>query len=84
MAYRHVTWEVNCVADDMARRALMTKGDITYMQGDVQADAHPNQLEEVYAQQSARPQLDWSALPATFNWSHRLQPPEVSVASVFG
>ena len=69
VAYRHITWEANCIADDMACRALMAKGDITYMQGDVPADAPPNQLEEVYAQQGARPQLDWSALPTPVNWS---------------
>ena len=49
VAYRHVTWEANCIANDMACRALTTKGDVTYMQGDVPADAPPNQLEEVYA-----------------------------------
>ena len=42
VAYRHVTWEANCVADNMAHRALMAKGDVTYMQGDVPADAPPN------------------------------------------
>ena len=55
VAYHHVTREANCVADDMAHRALMAKGDVTYMQGIVPADAPPNQLDEVYAQQGARP-----------------------------
>ena len=58
VVYRHVMQEANCIADDMARRALTAKGDVMYMQGDVPADAPPNQLEEVYAQQGARPQLD--------------------------
>ena len=49
VVYRHVTREANCVVYDMARHALAAKGDITYMQGDVQADAPPNQLDEVYA-----------------------------------
>ena len=55
MAYRHVTREANCVADDMARRALTAKGDVMYMRGEVPADAPPNQMDEVYAQQGARP-----------------------------
>ena len=42
VAYRHVTREANCVADDMARRALAAKGDVTYMQGDVPKDAPSN------------------------------------------
>ena len=42
VAYHHVTREANCIADDMACRALMAKGDITYMQGDVPAYAPPN------------------------------------------
>ena len=49
VAYRHVMREANCVADDMARRALAAKGDVTYMQGDVPVDAPPNQVDEVYA-----------------------------------
>ena len=68
VAYHHVMREANCIADDMACRALMAKGDVTYMQGDIPADAPPNQLEEVYAQQSVRPQLDWAVLPAPANW----------------
>ena len=84
VAYRHVMREVNCVADDMAHRALAAKGDVTYMQGDVPADAPPNQLEEVYAQQGARPHLDWMLLPTPVDWAQRLQPPDMSVASVFG
>ena len=84
VVYHHITCKASCVADDMARRALAAKGDVTYMQGDVPADAPPNQLEEVYTQQGARPQLDWSALPSPVDWSQRLQPPDVSVASVFG
>ena len=84
VAYHHVTLKANCIVNYMACRALMTKGDITYMQGDVPANASPNQLEEVYAQQGAWPQLDWSALPALVAWSQRLQPPDVSVVSVFG
>ena len=35
VAYCHVTQEVNCVADDMAHRALATEGDVTYMHGEV-------------------------------------------------
>ena len=54
VAYRHITREANCVADDMACRALTAKGDVTYMQGEVPADAPPNQVVEVYAQQGAR------------------------------
>ena len=42
VSYRHVTQATNCVADDMARQALMAKGNVTYMQGDVPADAPPN------------------------------------------
>ena len=42
VAYCHVTREANCVADDMARRALTAKGNVTYMPGDVPADAPPN------------------------------------------
>ena len=84
MVYRHVTREANCVADDMAHHALMDKGDVTYMQGDVPADAPPNQLEEVYAQQGAWPQLDWSVIPTPVGWMQRLQPPDMSVASIFG
>ena len=42
MLYPHVTREANCIADDMARPALVAKGDVTYMQGDVPADAPPN------------------------------------------
>ena len=42
VAYHHVTREANCIADDMARHALMTKGDVTYMQGNVPTDAPPN------------------------------------------
>ena len=53
MAYCHVTREANCVVDDMACQALAAKGDVTYMQGDVPADATPNQVDEVYAQQGA-------------------------------
>ena len=53
----------------MARRALAAKGDVTYMQGDVPADAPPNQVDEVYAQQGARPQLDWSALSTLVDWA---------------
>ena len=68
----------------MARRALAAKGDVTYMQGDVPADAPPNQLDEVYPQQGARPHLNWTALPTPVDWAQRLQPPAVSVASVFG
>ena len=55
VAYRHVTQEANCIADDMAHQALAAKGDVTYMRGDVLADAPPNQVDEVYAQQGARP-----------------------------
>ena len=84
MAYGHVMQEANCVADDMARRALMAKGDITYMQGEVPADAPPNQVDEVYVQQGARPQLNWSMLPTPVDWAQWLQPPAASVASVFG
>ena len=51
VAYHHVMQEANCIAYDMARHTLATKGDITYMQGDVPADAPSNQVEEVYAQQ---------------------------------
>ena len=42
VVYRHVTREANCVADDMARQALTAKCDVTYMQGDIPADAPPN------------------------------------------
>ena len=42
VAYRHVTQEVNCLANDMARRALTAKDDITYMQGSIPADAPTN------------------------------------------
>ena len=42
VAYHHITREANCVADDMARHALTTKGGIMYMQGDIPADAPPN------------------------------------------
>ena len=84
MAYHHVMWEANCVADNMACRALTAKGDVIYMQGDIPAEAPPNQLEEVYAQQGARPQLDWSALPTPVDWSQRLKPSDVSVVNVFG
>ena len=31
VAYRHVTQEANCMADDMACRMLVAKGDVTYM-----------------------------------------------------
>ena len=84
VAYRHVTREANCVADDMARRALVAKGDVTYRQGDVPADAPPNQVDEVYAQQGTRLQLDWTTLPTPVDWAQRLQPSAASVASVFG
>ena len=47
----------------------MAKGNVTYMQGDIPADAPSNQLEEVYMQQGARPQLDWLALPTQVDWS---------------
>ena len=43
------------MADHMVRRALAAKGDITYMQRDMPEDTPSNQLEEVYAQQGARP-----------------------------
>ena len=49
VAYCHITREANCVVDDMACRALTAKGDITYMQGDIPANAPPNQVDEVYA-----------------------------------
>ena len=84
VANHHITWEANYVADNMACHALTAKGDVTYMQGDVPADAPPNQLEEVYAQQGAQPQLNWSALPTPVDWAQRLQSPKVSVASAFG
>ena len=42
VAYRHVTRAANCMADDMARRALAAKGDVTYVQGDVPKDASSN------------------------------------------
>ena len=84
MAYRHVTQEANCIADDMARRALAAKSDITYRPGDVPADAPPNQVEEVYAQQGARPHLEWTMLPTPVDWAQRLQPSATSAASVFG
>ena len=41
--------EANCIADNMARRALTAKGNITYMQGEVPDDTPSNQMEEVYA-----------------------------------
>ena len=55
VAYRHVTQEENCIADDMAHCMLVAKGDVTYMQGDVPHDAPSNQVEEVYAQQGTQP-----------------------------
>ena len=51
VVYHHVTWEANCIADDMAHCMLVTKSNITYMQGDVSKDAPSNQLEEEYVQQ---------------------------------
>ena len=69
VAYCHVTREANCIADDMARQALTTKSDVTYMQGDVPANAPPNKVDEVYTQQGARPQLDWTALPTLVDWA---------------
>ena len=42
VAYCHIMREVNCIADDMVRQALMAKGNVTYTQGDVPADAPPN------------------------------------------
>ena len=35
VAYCHVWREANCIADNMACRALAAKGDVTYMQGDM-------------------------------------------------
>ena len=84
VANRPVTREANCVADDMARRALTAKGNVTYMQGEVPADAPPNQVDEVYVQQGAQLQLDWSTLPTPVDWAQWLQPSAASVASVFG
>ena len=55
VAYHHVAQEANCIADNMARRALAAKGDIMYMQGDMPEDAPSNQMEEVYVQQGAQP-----------------------------
>ena len=68
----------------MARRALAAKGDVTYRQGDVPADAPPNQVDEVYAQQGTRLQLDWMTLPTPVDWAQQLQPSAASVASVLG
>ena len=42
VAYCHITWEANCIADNMACHALAAKGDITYMHGDVPGDAFSN------------------------------------------
>lgn len=52
VAYRHVTRDANKVADDMARRALESKGDVIFWGGDSPDDAPPNQVEEVYMQQA--------------------------------
>ena len=84
MAYLHITREASCIADDMARQALAAKGDVTYKLGDVPADAPPNQVDEVYAQQGTRLQLDWATLPTPVDWAQQLQPSAASVASVFG
>ena len=55
VAYRHVTREANQVADDMACRALEGRADVTYWFGSVPSDAPPNQLQDVYEQQGAKP-----------------------------
>ena len=44
VAYRHIMWEANCVAHDMACRALAAKVNVTYQQGDVLTDAPSNQV----------------------------------------
>ena len=45
MAYHYVMWEANCMVDNMACHALVAKGNITYMKGDVPANAPSNQVE---------------------------------------
>ena len=42
VANHHVTWEMNCIADNMAHRMLAAKGDVTYMHGDVHYNAPSN------------------------------------------
>lgn len=42
VAYRHVTRDANTVADDMARRALESKGDVVFWGGDTPPDAPSN------------------------------------------
>ena len=39
MVYRPFLWEANCIVDDMVRRALVAKGDVTYMHGEVPGNA---------------------------------------------
>ena len=83
VAYRHVTREANCVADDMARRALEAKADITFWSGDIPEGAPANQVGDVYAQQGTQPQLDWSAMPKPVAWGERIPKPP-SVGALFG
>ena len=58
MAYYHMTRDANCVAHDMARRALEARATTTLWDGHVPKDAPGNQLQDVYKQKGIKPQLD--------------------------
>ena len=42
IAFHHVTWDVNCVIDNMARRALEVQTTITFWDGHVPEDVLKN------------------------------------------
>ena len=81
VAYRHVSREANVVADDMARRALTERGDVTFWAGQTPDDAPANQLQDVYAQQGLKPKLTGVELPPVVAWDRRAP---ASVAAAFG
>ena len=86
VAYRYITIDANCVADDMAKRALETRATITFWDGQVPKDAPENQLQDVYKQQGMKSQLDWVSLPESFDWMTSQPDPQsdVTVAVIFG
>ena len=86
MAYFHMTRDANCIADNMARRALEAQATITFWDGQVPKDALRNQLQDVYEKQGMKQQLDWASLPEPFNWMTNQpdQQPDITVAIVFG